>query len=201
MQDIEIEVKFHLAAVEKIRRGIVSLGAHSTGRVFENNYRFDTPGETLRRQAALLRLRQDSRCTVTYKATLKTSDKEFKARRELEVEVSDFSIMNRIIEALGFKRVQVYEKYRETFVLGDSTLCLDTMPFGDFLEIEGSRTAIRELARQLGMEWSRRILTNYIGIHNLLRQGEDLSFGDITFENYSNIVIDWARYLPTLTAG
>ena len=201
MQDIEIEVKFHLPQVEMVRQRILSLGAQSTGRVFESNYRYDTPEQALKRQEALLRLRQDSRCTFTYKAALKPTEKEFKARRELEVEVSDFDTMHRMIEALGFRKVQVYEKYRESFGVGDSTLCIDTMPFGDFLEIEGSRSAIRKLAQQLGMEWPQRILANYIGIHNLLHQGEGLAFDDITFDNYSDIEIKWERYLPTLTAG
>lgn len=201
MKDIEIEVKFHLPEVAAIRQSIFSLGGQSTGRVFESNYRFDTPDQELKGQAALLRLRQDSRCTLTYKAALKTEDKEFKARREWEVEVSNFDTMNQILEALGFKRTQIYEKYRESFVLGDSILCIDNMPFGDFLEIEGSRNGIRHLAQQLGMVWSRRILTNYIGIHNLLRHEEGLAFDDITFENFRNIAIEWKRYLPALMAG
>ena len=116
-------------------------------------------------------------------------------------EDGDFDTMHRMIEALGFRKVQVYEKYRGSFGVGDSTLCIDTMPFGDFLEIEGSRSAIRKLAQQLGMEWPQRILANYIGIHNLLHQGEGLAFDDITFDNYSDIEIKWERYLPTLTAG
>ena len=201
MQEIEIEVKFHLPQVAPIRQGIISLGGRSKGRLFESNCRFDTPGQDLKRRASLLRLRRDSGSTLTYKAALQTADNEFKARRELEVEVSDFETMHRIIEALGFKRAQVYEKYRESFQLGDSTLCVDNMPFGDFLEIEGSRAEIRQLAQRLGLEWPRRILTNYIGIHNLLRKGEGLAFDDITFENYHNVVIKWERYLPALTAG
>ena len=117
MQDIEIEVKFHLPEVKLLRQGILALGGQSAGRVFESNYRFDTPGQDLKRQAALLRLRRDSRCTLTYKASLQTTEKEFKARRDLEVEVSDFDTMNRMIEALG-------HKIRE----GQSVVCGDLVP-------------------------------------------------------------------------
>lgn len=201
MNDIEIEVKFHLAHAEDVRRRILSLGAKSSDRVFESNYRFDTPHLDLVRRSALLRLRRDARCTLTYKTSLKAPDSEFKARRELEVEVSDFDTTRRIIEALGFKRTQIYEKYRQSFMVGNSTMCIDNMPYGDFLEIEGSRTDIRRLAQQLAMDWPRRILTNYVAIHNLLRQGEGLDFTDITFDNFRGIVIDWGRYLPRIMAG
>jgi adenylate cyclase class 2 len=37
MEKLEIEVKFYLADIERMRRRILELGAESKGRVFENN--------------------------------------------------------------------------------------------------------------------------------------------------------------------
>jgi adenylate cyclase class 2 len=56
-----------------------------------------------------------------------------------EVEVNDFGTMGLIRESLGFHKEQIYEKWRETFALNDTLLCLDTQPFGDFLKIEGDQ--------------------------------------------------------------
>ncbi len=85
---------------------------------------------------ALLRLRKDKKTTLTYKSSPPPSDKDFKIFKALEIDISDFSTMNQIHEALGFHIEQKYEKWRETFVLDSSQFCLDSMPIGEFLEIE-----------------------------------------------------------------
>jgi adenylate cyclase class 2 len=137
MEYIETEVKFHLTDVEPVRNTIIKLGADSKGRVFETNLRYENKNNDLIKSKSLLRLRKDTKTTLTFKSGLESEDNEFKSLRELEVEVSDFNRMKLILEALGFHKEQIYEKYRETLILNGTTLCIDAMPFGNFLEIEG----------------------------------------------------------------
>jgi adenylate cyclase class 2 len=101
---------------------------------------------------------------------------------------------------LGFKEEQVYEKWREIYVFGDTYLCLDTMPYGDFLEIEGTKESIQQLALKIGLLWEKRILLNYLAIFDIIKRQLNLSFYDVTFGNFNNIRFDMAQYLKLIEA-
>ena len=201
MDNLEIEVKFFLEDIETIRERLIQSGADSNGRNFERNICLDNEDDGLFLSDSLLRLRKDDRATLTYKAIPDAGDPEFKVLKELEVEVSDFETMLNILCALGFHQSQSYEKYRETFTIGDTKLCLDQMPFGNFLEIEGGKDEIRNLAQQIGMQWSRRIIGNYRFLFDIIKQRLLLSFSDITFENFSTVKLDIETFLPVFEAG
>ena len=201
MKQLETEIKFYLTDLSSIRQRILDLGAESRGRYFESNVRFEAPGQTLKKEKSLLRLRQDQKAKLTYKSTPPESDNQFKIMRELEVEVSDFDTMHLILEALGFHHEQVYEKWRETLVLDQTQFCLDNMPYGDFLEIEGPKQDIKNFATQLGLRWNQRILLNYLHIFEILQKNLNLDFSDVTFDHFKNIEIDLIDYLEILVAG
>lgn len=198
MDHLEIEVKFYLADTDLIRNRIIELGAASMGRVFETNIRFEDADKNLIQKKSLLRLRKDTKTTLTFKSEPPVKDNQFKSMRELEVEVSDFTTMKYILEFLGFQKEQIYEKWRETFVINGADLCLDAMPYGDFLEIEGQKDHIIKLASQIGFQWQKRILLNYLEIFDVIRQKSNLPFADITFGNFKNIGFDLAEYLDLL---
>ncbi|OQY51934.1 MAG: hypothetical protein B6245_24080 [Desulfobacteraceae bacterium 4572_88] len=201
MNDLEIEVKFYLPDIPSVRERILELGAECKGRVFETNIRFEDASKSLMRKNSLLRLRKDATAKLTFKSPPIAPDNQFKVRRELEVEVSDFSTMSRILDALGFNEEQVYEKWRETFILGDTHFCIDTMPYGDFLEIEGEKTEIRKLADQLGLKWEKRILTNYLAIFRTVREKLNLSFSDLTFEHFKAVELDLGEFRHLFEMG
>ena len=201
MSTLEIEVKFFLADMEIVRHQLQKAGARSTGRVFETNLCFDNPSHDLLRNKSLLRLRRDGRTTLTYKAQPAGTDSEFKVIEEREVAVSDFETMLGILQGLGFHQEQVYEKYRETFTLGSAKICMDSMPFGDFLEIEGPKEDIRNLARILDLPWQRRILWNYRSMFLAIKERLDLGFSDITFDNFHGVDLDIETFLPLFEAG
>ena len=185
MEPLEIEVKFYLTNMNSVRDAIMELGAVCKGRVFESNIIFEDVNGSLMRQGFLLRLRKDRTAKLTFKSETPETDNQFKIRRELEVEVSDFSTMLAILESLGFHKAQIYEKWRETFVLSQGIhFCLDTMPYGDFLEIEGGKEDIRKMADQLGLNWKKRILASYLGIFGFIRRQSDMPFSDLTFDHF-----------------
>lgn len=197
---LEIEVKFYVQDAEVLKRQIVAAGAVGRGRVFETNHCFDDDNARLTKSAALLRLRQDDRARLTLKTPPQCSDPRFKTYREDEVVVSDFDTMTRILEGLGFRRRQVYEKWRETFAMEDALLCIDTLPFGNFIEIEGAGEAIIRLAARLGFDWEQRILTNYLAIFDRIKRRFTLSFDDVTFRNFESVSIDVEPLLRHMTA-
>ncbi len=198
MEYIETEVKFHLPNIKPIRSIILDLGADSKGRVFETNLRYENKHNDLIKNKSLLRLRKDTKTTLTFKSRLESEDNEFKSLRELEVEVSDFNRMKLILEALGFHKEQIYEKYRETLILNSTTICIDEMPFGIFLEIEGEKRAIAGLAKKIDLDWSTRSILNYLELFERLKKELNLPFSDVTFANFEPIEIDFKKHLHLL---
>lgn len=200
MRDLETEVKFHIADAGSLRKKLLSLGAVSGVNLFETNIRFDDKNKSLFKNKSLLRLRKDAKATLTFKSQPPVKDSLFKTLRELEVEVSDFSIACKIIESLGFTKEQIYEKWRETLTIGSTCFCMDKMPYGDFLEIEGQKDEIIKYSSLIGLDWEKRILLNYLELFDILKKSLDLPFSDVTFDNFKNIKVDFTKYLHTVTA-
>lgn len=190
-QHLEVEVKFLVDDLAPIRARLLERGATQVSpRTYERNIRLDTPDNALLAESQLLRLRQDARVRLTFKGRAAADlDSEAKVREEIEVTVDDFDKMVLILERLGFAPVQLYEKYRETYQLGDVEVVLDEMPFGLFVELEGSEDAIRQAAKALSFDWSRRILVNYLAMMAFFKQIYRLPFDDITFSGFATYPI------------
>ncbi|BBO72437.1 hypothetical protein DSCA_63670 [Desulfosarcina alkanivorans] len=202
MDHIEIELKFHISDFDDLRGRFLDLGALCIRRqTLEINARYDTGDNRLLERHCLLRLRKDVGATLTFKSPPPTAGTRFKRFRELEVGVSDFDTMEAILNALGYRRRQTYEKWRETWQAEGVTLCLDTMPFGRFLEIEGEPDAIMLMVRDLGLQWDRRILYSYLGIFEVLREKEELPFRDVTFDNFKAVSIPFERHCHRFETG
>jgi adenylate cyclase, class 2 len=199
--NLEIEVKFFSGDMRKLHHRLLEMGATAGPEVFESNIRFENADERLKKNGQLLRLRTDGSCRLTYKCRPLQDDPEYKVYQELEVEVDDGDVMTSILQSLGFHAVQVYEKRRQVFKWCDVELCLDRMPFGDFLEIEGTRQGIRNAASQLGLAWRDRILKNYLSIFEMVREKFELPFNDVTFANFEHHPVNLVPMLPTLCVG
>ena len=201
MEKLEFEVKFYLSSIQAVHPKITKLGARSRGRFFERNLRFEDKNKTLKGQKYLLRLRRDQKTTLTFKSRPPEDSDQFKVLRELEVEVSDFAVMNDILKALGFHCEQIYEKWRETLIIADTQFCLDAMPYGNFIEIEGPKEDIKQYAQRLELQWDRRILLNYLEVFNIIRKKLNLQFTDLTFDNFKDVEVNIAKYLDLMEVG
>lgn len=197
-KQLEVEAKFLVADLAAFRERLVAAGGVlKKERVFEKNVRFDTPENALLQKGELLRLRQDAAVRVTFKGeVVEDLTSEAKVREELEVSVNDFDTTAQIFERLGFAPVQVYEKYRETFMLDGVEIVLDEMPFGDFVELEGDEAALKTLAIDLGLAWDKLIKNNYLGLMADLKQFHQLDFDDLTFANFAGKGISIADIVP-----
>lgn len=190
--NLEIEVKFIVTNLAPIRKQLLYLGGTMVSpRIYERNIRFDTPQNELLSKGKLLRLRYDTRTRITYKGEPEIqTQSEVRIREEIELNVDDFEKAVALFKKLGFEPIQVYEKYRETFLLAGVEVVLDEMPFGNFVELEGSEAAIRQVADDLNLNWSKRILTNYLALMAQLKDHHGLTFNDLTFDNFSGQ--DWS---------
>lgn len=201
MNVLETEVKFYVPNPDLLRDRVIGLGGRGQGRSFEYNLRLDDRRGTLMNNRALLRLRKDRKVRLTYKARPADESDQFKILNEYEVEIDDFSTMKQILGFLGFESRQVYEKYRETFIMGDAVICLDQMPYGTFLEIEARAKEIKKYAARLNLKWEDRILLNYLEIFHLLIRHYRLDFNDLTFDHFKNLDVDVEDLIQDLTAG
>lgn len=206
MSDLEIEVKFFLPDPEAMRERPRRAGAETASeRVLERNLRLDDARGSLRDRESLLRLRQDRDARLTFKGAPGAAGaklaKTVKVFRELEVTVSDFDGTRKILEALGFFPAQIYEKWRTAFRLDAAECCLDEMPFGVFLEIEGELENILSASERLGLDWNRRILANYLALFEAVRNAEDLDFADPTFANFDSLAVDAEPAIRKFEAG
>jgi adenylate cyclase, class 2 len=191
----ELEVKFYLANKHSLQETLKNLGAIvMQTRLHEHNLRFDTIEGTLTSNEQVLRLRKDHANHLTYKgpSDVKTG---VSARTEIEFSVDDFEKAQNLLEALGYRVSMIYEKYRTVYELSGTLVTIDEMPFGDFAEIEGTdRANIEKVCNQLGLIWEHRSLESYAVLFEIVKKNLNLSFRDLTFENFAGINIDASHF-------
>ena len=188
----EIEVKFLISNLPALLEKIQSLGALTLRpRMLEINLRFDTHDMKLSERAQVLRLRQDDQAILTFKSPGEIVNGVI-SRTELEVVVSNFQTTRAILEALGFQVFMTYEKYRQNFKLNELVASVDEMPYGNFIELEGSSPEhVRATADLLGLDWNQRINLSYTALLGLYNQNTGHTFRDLSFETFSGL-----RVLP-----
>lgn len=188
--DQEIEVKFFVRGLPALEERLQQLGARlETGRTFEANLRFDTPGRDLSREKRVLRLRQDQRARLTFKGPAQ-SGSEVNSRQEIEIEVSDFSAARRLLKALGYEVSAMYEKYRTSYILGGVEIVLDELPYGTFIEIEGPGAgALRVAADMLQLRWEARISDSYLGLFERFCSTRNLRLVELSFEKFKSLTV------------
>ena len=182
---MEIEAKFQLTSHYSIRQRILELGGRSlAGRYLERNTRLDTHDRALARSHRLLRVRQGPRNLLTVKQGTET----FETRHEYEIEIDDCEAGLELLQALGYEKTVIYEKYREIYALNSVSLMLDELPYGPFVEIEGPALGrVRDAAETLGLDWEKRVRRSYIAIFNRLQEAIGFQFSDATFSNFAGI--------------
>jgi len=178
---LEVEVKFYCSDFQGIRRSLRDLGAFFLHASFESNLVFDTPDYRLRKESMLLRLRSTGSqggilCLKRPPSDAQPDD--VKAWEELETPVDRSDEMRRLFLALGYILSFSYEKMREEWELAGCRVCLDILPFGRFVEIEGERQAIFDLAERLGIAECSRTVKNYHELNREYRARNNLAPDD-----------------------
>jgi len=156
---IEIEKKYRLTPKQRaeVLKRLPTIGAKRAGEEFEENTLF--AGDSIDLSRSVLRLRRvGKRAILTYKERF-PSRSDVKHQREDETAVSDAEAMELILEGLGFTATLVYEKRRETWKLGKTEIVIDELPFGLFMEIEGTEQDIREIESKLALKLNAELET------------------------------------------
>lgn len=149
---IEIEKKYRLPIeqIEPLRKTLLEAGGKYAGKTEEENVIYG--GGTLDEQAAILRVRKTPKgTTLTYKRRIENLS-DVKRQIEHETEFADAGELAEILANLGFTPRIIYEKRRETWTFRNTEIVLDELPFGSYMEVEGSLTAIKEAEMLLHLD-------------------------------------------------
>ncbi len=147
------------------------LGATPGRSIIEINTFFDTPQSTLRSGDQGLRLRvehdqhnKEHLVTLTHKGP--RAHGRVKTRSETEVRVDSAKQAARLLTALGYSPVFMFEKKRRHWTLDECIIAIDTLPhLGDFVEIEGpSEVQVLALRDKLQMNDAPLLQASYISM-------------------------------------
>jgi len=166
----EIEVKFPLRDRAALIQKLQDIGASRLyPETFEDNIVLDRRGE-LKTKGALLRVRRFGKYSlVTYKGPM-SIDGGIKSREEVQTGVESFELAIELLDALGFKPVFRYQKFREVWRIQDVEVVLDRTPIGEYFEIEGAMDLIRSISGELGMNMDQAIRQSYADLYRQARR-------------------------------
>jgi len=166
--ETEVKIPVPQWTADDATKRFAHVGLHViASRIFEANFVFDTPQQSIRGAQMLLRLRRvGERTILTWKGP--PIPGPHKSRPELEVQIDSFDSMHQILDHLGYKTYFRYEKYRTEFgaaagldSLSSGTATFDETPIGNFIELEGRASWIDEMASQLGFSANDYVLESY----------------------------------------
>ena len=191
MNGHETEAKFYVQDLRKIELRLLNLKARLIQpRTHESNLRFDNENNDLRNSLRVLRLRQDDKARFTFKGPSVEQAGGILIRREIEFVVEDFEKAKEFLEALGYREVVFYEKFRTTYELNDVHIMLDELPYGEFVEIEGENVeAIQNIADLLHLNWGVMVKAGYHALFEQVAGKYNLELSQLSFTALQKVKI------------
>ena len=178
----ESEIKIPVADLSALRDRLLGAGAERVSeKHHETNILFDDADGRLAAAGRALRLRRArGRGLVTFKGAAAFEGK-IKRREEIEIEVSDADLAERLFARLGFTPKFRYDKRREEFRHGGCVVALDETPIGSFVEIEGDPGLLAAAAADLGLDPHAAVFHSYAGLYRRAREANPALPADMVF--------------------
>ena len=148
----EIEKKYRITKeqYEQVTADLEEFKAEYVREDFEENLLFGN--EYLKQIEGLVRIRKtQNKNTLTFKQYVSDSA-GVKKHLEYESVVESPDEVAKMVKALSFELRMVYEKRRKTWKFREVEVVLDELPFGLFMEIEGTNMQIAEAEMFLGAD-------------------------------------------------
>ncbi|WP_419787741.1 class IV adenylate cyclase [Pseudodesulfovibrio sp.] len=173
---LECEVKFLDVDLDVLRNRLVEKGATGAPALFETNVVFDRSDRSLKKAGVLLRLRNyGGKALLTVKRPPEHEPvSSLKVFDEIESGVDDFEAVRQALLVAGLREAFSYEKVRECWKFMDCTVCLDRLPFGDFVEVEGNKRPVFRCAEALGLDEFPSSNKTYHALNLEHRRSKDL---------------------------
>ena len=174
----ETEVKLKIGSIEQIKNKLLEIRAELfKKKALQIDEYFDKKGG-LKKSDQVLRLRDNT--ILTYKGP-KKKKQNMKIREEIEVMVDNGRYLKEILEKLGYTKTGIKEKYREAYIFQLTQICIDETPIGNFIEIEGSKQGVFDVAKKLGFNEKEFITKSYTALWKEYAT-KNKKKGDMVFE-------------------
>lgn len=174
---LECELKYFNVNLADARRRLSEAGGSTTGPYLESNWVLDYEDRSLKTAGILLRLREkQGRAILTVKKPPEVEvPSSLKVFEEIESVVDDLPMVKKALEVVGFKVAFAYEKVREKWKFMDCVICLDQLPFGDFVEIEGTEESVPACAEAIGLTSDKTTKATYHALNLAYREKNQLN--------------------------
>ena len=151
---LESERKYAVQDLKDMHRRLAGTRqATLLGEYFESNQIYDWPERTLWQEQKLLRLRTGMHSVICLKSSPHIASAQgVKLWQETQTEVGSATEMANLLEQLGLRAVLEYEKIRSKWQWGPCVICLDRVPFGRYVEIEGDAATIEQCAQHFALD-------------------------------------------------
>jgi adenylate cyclase class 2 len=179
---IETELKFQTTDPKKVLSVLLASGAKIISNNKQKTVRFDTTNHDLENKGVFIRVRAEGEeNTITLKEKI-GNDETVRQRKETEFKIEDLDKMSYIIEKLGFDYVLIMEKYRIELTYKNSHVCIDEMPFGFYVEIEGEEAEINAITQELGFKPEEKIIVTYWDLFEDWKKEKNIQTDNIVFQ-------------------
>ena len=159
----EVELKFKVTDFGKIRETLFEAGASLIHELsHERNMVLDTEDRAIGKAGKLLRIRQyGDEVLVTVKEPLQPGPMKSRMENEIKIDKT-FEETLGLFRRIGCPPVYEYEKTREIWSVNGSHVCLDTLYYGMFVEIESdSQEKVAATASLLGFDPAKGLRQSY----------------------------------------
>ena len=172
---IEVELKFPLSDPPSFEEKLIKYGAEFVETEMQKDHYLQHPCKDFRDSDEALRIRvADSKIFLGYKGP-KVSY-EMKIRKEVEVEVSSFESILKILKNLGFMDVITIRKLRKIYKYSDFKIAIDIVDgLGSYVEIETlvdsvdkgykAMKKVKDLSQRLGLDIKNSIIKSYLELY------------------------------------
>lgn len=184
----ETEIKIELDNKEflKVKELLVSLGAKKKSYFSERTYGFFTPdGKSIEKgifpRIKVFNNKKKSILTVKVKKQKKT---KYFQRDEFDLLISSVQKARSILHTLGYSKERIFEKKREIweFKKNNIEICLDKLPFGNYIEIEGSPKDIEKTIKNIRLKKYERITKAYLAVYDDWRKKNNVKSKNAIFK-------------------
>ncbi len=185
----EVEVKIRNIDKDDVIKKIEDFGAQKIFTGWVIDFRFDTPERDLSREGKALRIRQKGKYIYLNLKGKKKAIDNITGRDEIGVKISNFKVMHRILNELGYIKIFDLRKYRTEYRMENITFDIDEyVGLSPILEIESDNyETVEEYIKKMGIE-ERDIGRVYI--REILAARKKHDFGHASKKRYNKKVED-----------
>lgn len=182
----ETEVKIELTEEDVENLGTIF---RTCPKIFQRTYGYFTPNGQSIKDGIFPRIRETSKEGLTDKKTIELTikirkpDKDYFKRDEYNFMLDSFTDGDAMLKIFGFTKVIIFEKIRQTNTHKKLILCLDKLPFGWFLEVEGKESGIKEYLDSCWLNKNPRINRAYLGLWEDYRKKQNIKEEDCLLKN------------------